>query len=303
MNQDTLIQPEIDRFISAQKNERQLSPNTLKAYSRDLQILEDWRIDRHYDNWSYFSPADIRDIAATAFRKGLSASSIQRRLSAIRNFFRFLIREGLIETNPADDVSAPKKPRRLPRALDIDEVTHLMNVPADDTISIRDRAMLELFYSAGVRLSELAGIDLHDLDLADGSVRVTGKGKKQRDAPIGSKAKSALSQWLKNRVEFAKVDEPAVFISKRGGRLSPRSIQARIDYWAKKLGLQQHVHPHMLRHSFASHMLESSGDLRAVQEMLGHADISTTQIYTHLDFDHLARVYDAAHPRAKKKKD
>lgn len=303
MNQQTLIQPEIDRFISAQQNERQLSPNTLKAYSRDLQILEDWRQDRNFDNWSYFSPADIRDIAATSFRKGLSASSIQRRLSAIRNFFRFLIREGLIETNPADDVSAPKKPRRLPRALDIDEVTHLMNVPADDTISIRDRAMLELFYSAGVRLSELAGIDLHDLDLADGSVRVTGKGKKQRDAPIGSKAKSALSQWLKSRVEFANDDEPAVFISKRGGRLSPRSIQARIDYWAKKLGLQQHVHPHMLRHSFASHMLESSGDLRAVQEMLGHADISTTQIYTHLDFDHLARVYDAAHPRAKKKKD
>ncbi|MCW8963899.1 MAG: tyrosine recombinase XerC [Gammaproteobacteria bacterium] len=300
-NQPALIHPLIDQFLNSQRHERRLSPNTVNAYARDLSVLEAWRQDKHYDGWQQFLPADIRDIAATAFRRGQSPSSIQRLLSSIRNFFKYLIREGLLENNPAQDISSPKKARRLPRALDIDEISHLLNIPGDDALAKRDRAILELFYSSGLRLSELKDLDLHDLDLAEGSARVTGKGNKQREVPVGKMARQALSAWLKTRIELLKGDDNAVFLSKQGKRLSVRSIQSRIDHWARQLGLHQHVHPHMLRHSFASHMLESSGDLRAVQELLGHADISTTQIYTHLNFDHLARVYDEAHPRARKK--
>jgi integrase/recombinase XerC len=300
-NQPPLIQPHINQFLDSQRHERQLSANTIGAYARDLAVLESWRKERRYNTWSQFSQADIRDIAATAFRRGQAAVSIQRLLSSIRNFFKYLIREGVLETNPAQDVRAPQKPRRLPRSLDVDEVSHLLNIPGTDPLAKRDRAILELFYSSGLRLSELANLDLHDLDLAEGSVRVTGKGNKQREAPVGRMARQALSEWLGARIELLKGDEPAIFISKRGERLSTRSIQARIDYRARQAGLPRHVHPHMLRHSFASHMLEASGDLRAVQELLGHADISTTQIYTHLNFDHLARVYDDAHPRARKK--
>jgi integrase/recombinase XerC len=300
-NQPPLIQPLIDQYLNSQLHERQLSANTVNAYARDLTVLESWRKDKNFDEWQQFSPADIRDIAATAFRRGQSPSSIQRLLSSIRNFFKYLIREGLLENNPAQDISAPKKSRRLPRVLDIDEISHLLNIPGDDALAKRDRAILELFYSSGLRLSELTGLNLHDLDLAEGSARVIGKGNKQREVPVGKKARQALSEWLKVRGELLKGDTSAIFISKLGKRLSVRSIQSRIDHWSKQLGLHQHVHPHMLRHSFASHMLESSGDLRAVQELLGHADISTTQIYTHLNFDHLARVYDEAHPRARKK--
>lgn len=300
-NQPPLIQPLIDQYLNSQLHERQLSANTVNAYARDLTVLESWRKDKNFDEWQQFSPADIRDIAATAFRRGQSPSSIQRLLSSIRNFFKYLIREGLLENNPAQDISAPKKSRRLPRVLDIDEISHLLNIPGDDALAKRDRAILELFYSSGLRLSELTGLNLHDLDLAEGSARVIGKGNKQREVPVGKMARQALSEWLKVRGELLKGDTSAIFISKLGKRLSVRSIQSRIDHWSKQLGLHQHVHPHMLRHSFASHMLESSGDLRAVQELLGHADISTTQIYTHLNFDHLARVYDEAHPRARKK--
>jgi len=300
-NQPPLIQPLIDQYLNSQRHERQLSINTINAYARDLTVLESWRKDKRFDGWQQFSPADIRDIAATAFRRGQSPSSIQRLLSSIRNFFKYLIKEGLLENNPAQDVSAPKKSRRLPRVLDIDEISHLLNIPGDDALAKRDRAILELFYSSGLRLSELTGLNLHDLDLAEGSARVTGKGNKQREVPVGKMARQALREWLKVRIELLKDDSSAIFISKQGKRLSVRSIQSRIDHWSRQLGLHQHVHPHMLRHSFASHMLESSGDLRAVQELLGHADISTTQIYTHLNFDHLARVYDEAHPRARKK--
>jgi len=300
-NQPPLIQPQIDQYLNSQRHERQLSPNTISAYGRDLMVLEAWRQDKKFDTWQQFSQADIRDIAATAYRRGQSPRSIQRLLSSFRNFFKFLIREGLLETNPAQDVSSPKKAHRLPRTLDVDEISHLLNIPGDDVLAKRDRAILELFYSSGLRLSELTGLNLHDLDLAEGSARVIGKGNKQREVPVGNMACQALSEWLKVRIELLKGDDIAVFISKQGKRLSVRSIQSRIDHWARKLGLLQHVHPHMLRHSFASHMLESSGDLRAVQELLGHADISTTQIYTHLNFDHLARVYDEAHPRARKK--
>ena len=295
------LHPLIDQFLTSQRHERRLSANTINAYRRDLGILESRRQQLHYDDWDQFTQSDIRDIAATAFRRGKSAGTIQRMLSSVRNFFRFLIREGLLEHNPAQDVSAPKKPHRLPHALDVDEISRLLEIPGDDALAKRDRAILELFYSSGLRLAELNGLDLHELDLADGTARVTGKGNKQREVPVGKLARQALRQWLKVRAELMQADESAVFISKQGRRLSVRSIQARIDHWARHLGLHQRVHPHMLRHSFASHMLESSGDLRAVQELLGHADISTTQIYTHLNFDHLARVYDDAHPRARKK--
>ena len=300
-NQEALIHPLINQYLDGQRHERRLSPNTLSAYARDLTVLENWRLDHNYDEWTQFSPADIRDIAALAFRRGQSPGTIQRLLSSIRNFFKFLVKEGILESNPAQDVSSPKKPRRLPRALDVDEVSHLLNIPDHDILATRDRAILELFYSSGLRLSELSGLNLHDIDLSEGSVRVTGKGNKQREVPVGRMAREALGSWLHARVELLKGDTDAVFLSRQGKRLSGRSIQARINHWAKQLGLQQHVHPHMLRHSFASHMLEASGDLRAVQELLGHADISTTQIYTHLNFDHLARVYDDTHPRARKK--
>jgi integrase/recombinase XerC len=300
-DQPNLIQPLIDQFLNTQRHEKQLSPNTVAAYARDLSILEAWRVQKQYEQWQQISPADIRDIAASTFRQGLSPASIQRLLSSFRNFFKFLIKEGLLENNPAQDIKSPKKPQRLPRALDVDEISRLLDIPGDDPLARRDRAILELFYSSGLRLSELNGLNLQDLDLAEGSARVMGKGSKQREVPVGKMARRALSDWLVTRSGMTGHDDNAVFISRQGKRLSVRSIQARLDHWARRLGLHQHVHPHMLRHSFASHMLEASGDLRAVQELLGHADISTTQIYTHLNFDHLARVYDEAHPRARKK--
>lgn len=292
----------IEQFLNTQRYERQLSPNTIHAYARDLAVLETWRQDKQYSDWQQFIPADIRDIAATTFRRGQSPSSIQRLLSSIRSFFNYLIKEGLLENNPAQDIGSPQKARRLPHVLDIDEITHLLNIPGNDALAKRDHAILELFYSSGLRLSELNGLNLHDLDLTEGSVRVTGKGNKQREIPVGRMARQALNTWLEARIELLKNNHhDAVFLSRQGRRLSTRSIQSRIHHWARQLGLHQHVHPHMLRHSFASHMLESSGNLRAVQELLGHADISTTQIYTHLNFDHLTRVYDEAHPRARKK--
>jgi len=299
------VRPFIKRFLDSQHTERRLSPNTIKSYARDLVVLESYLVEKQIEDWSAISPADIREIAARAHRRGLSPASVQRLLSSIRNFFRFQIKEGLLESNPAQDISAPKKARRLPKVLDVDQINHLLDIHGKDVLARRDRAILELFYSSGLRLSELAGLDINDIDLSQGSVRVIGKGNKQREVPVGTKAREAVSAWLRARVELTKtrdVDEQrAVFLSKNGRRLSPRSIQVRLDHWAKQAGIHQHVHPHMLRHSFASHMLEASGDLRAVQELLGHADISTTQIYTHLNFDHLAKVYDEAHPRARKK--
>lgn len=295
----------IARFLDCQRHERQLSSNTIKAYGRDLDRLERYRRDNEHPDWPSIQAADIREIAARAFRRGQSPASIQRLLSSIRNFFRFLIKEGIVENNPALGVNAPKKARSLPRALDIEQVNHLLDTTGGDDLAIRDHAMFELFYSSGLRLSELVGLSLGDLDLASGTGRVLGKGNKQREVPVGSKAVAAVKKWMKLRQdwlrELKRPDENAIFISKRGERLSVRTVQLRLDQMAIKAGLPQHVHPHMLRHSFASHMLESSGDLRAVQELLGHADISTTQIYTHLDFQHLARVYDQAHPRARRK--
>jgi integrase/recombinase XerC len=212
-----------------------------------------------------------------------------------------MLREGLAEHNPATPVRAPKSPRHLPATLDADSIGQLLEIPCDTPLAIRDKAIMELFYSSGLRLSELAGLRWEQLDLASGMVTVTGKGNRTRMVPVGRMATAALLEWRKNRGAFASFEQPFVFVSQRGNPIATRTIQARIRYWAKRQGIPQNIYPHLLRHSFASHMLESSGDLRAVQELLGHADISTTQIYTHLDFQHLAKVYDKAHPRAKKK--
>lgn len=239
---------------------------------------------------------------AARHRSGLASKSLQRELSAIRSFFNYLLKNRLTDNNPAQQVKAPKQARKLPNTLDVDQVNGLLEGASNGILDIRDLAMFELFYSCGLRLSELSGLNLTDIDVRDRSLMVVnGKGGKSRVLPIGSKAINALEKWLPYRLKMAPPLVTALFVSNRGQRLGQRSIQLRLDLWCKAHGIDVHVHPHMLRHSFASHLLESSQDLRAVQELLGHSNISTTQIYTHLDFTHLASVYDQAHPRARKK--
>ena len=244
----------------------------------------------------------IRNFAGSRRRRGVSARSLHRSLSAIRGFYTFLQREQLIENNPVADVSGPSIEKKLPNLLDVDEINRLLNEGPQNPLKLRDYAMMELMYSSGLRLAEMVNLNLDAIDLNQGQVQVLGKGNKTRYLPIGANACKALHRWLEARPNIVAEGELAVFINNRGNRLSPRAVQQRMAQIGKEQGLDKHVHPHMLRHSFASHLLESSGDLRAVQEMLGHADISTTQIYTHLDFQHLAQVYDKAHPRAKKSK-
>jgi len=289
------------QFLDYLQQERGLSPRTVKAYRRDLDRLLKELSVRGITSAGSVSEFELRSLVARLHRQGQGARSLQRLLSAIRSFYRWLMKEGLVHSNPAIAVRAPKQARRLPVTLDADTVTRLLEFPADTALAKRDKAMMELFYSSGLRLSELAGLTWNQLDPASGMLTVTGKGNKTRMVPFGRIAAAALLEWRKARVEWTDFHEPAIFVSRSGKPLSVRSIQARIRYWAKKQGLAQNVYPHLLRHSFASHVLESSGDLRAVQELLGHSDIATTQIYTHLDFQHLARVYDQAHPRAKKK--
>jgi integrase/recombinase XerC len=277
-----------------------LSGNTRSAYRRDLAGLRAWCEERELKRWRDLDGRQLRAYIAARHRRGLSGRSLQRALCAIRAYYRHLMRSGKAEANPAEGLVTPKSPKRLPRALDADQAAELVAIRGDDALSLRDRAMLELMYSSGLRLAELVGLDLDGLDLADATVTVTGKGRKTRKVPVGRYAVEALRDWLKIRPQLAAESGRAVFVSGRGRRISPRAVQQRFRHWSVKQGLATHVHPHMLRHSFATHVLESSGDLRAVQELLGHADISTTQIYTHLDFQHLARVYDQAHPRARK---
>jgi integrase/recombinase XerC len=237
----------------------------------------------------------VRAHVAAAHRGGLAGKSLARRLSAIRSFYRYLLREGRARTNPADGVRAPKAPRKLPNVLDADEMNAFLDLP-DAPLSVRDKAMFELFYSSALRLSELCALTWQAYDAAEGLLRVLGKGAKTRIVPVGSQAAAALEAW---RTENGGHAGDAMFPGRSGGSIAPRTVQARLKYWAQKQGVWKRMHPHLLRHSCASHLLESSGNLRGVQEMLGHADIATTQIYTHLDFQHLARVYDAAHPRAR----
>jgi len=292
----------INRFLDYLRYERRLSPNTLSNYSRDLERIQDWCAEQNLQSWKCLTPHQVRAYISQRHRSGISGKSLQRELSSLRSLFKYLLREGEVENNPAQGIRAPKTVRKLPPTLDADQLGALLETASDDPLEIRDLAMIELFYSSGLRLSELVSINMGDIDREDATLEVTGKGNKSRRVPVGRKALEALQAWGKVRPLLAQAVEPALFVSKRGTRIHPRTIEQRLKRWAMKQGANRNIHPHMLRHSFASHLLESSGDLRAVQELLGHADISTTQIYTHLDFQHLAQVYDNAHPRAKKKK-
>ena len=298
----------IESWLANLATARRLSAHTLAAYRRDMTAFGVWARQASIDRFDALDTQHIRTYAAHAHRDGLDPRSIQRRLSSLRTFFNYLLREGHLKRNPAVDVMAPKAARRLPEAIDVDRMTRLLDAPApqgadDGPLQVRDQAMMELFYSSGLRLAELVGLDLTTLDLNDRTVRVTGKGGKTRIVPVGGKAVEACHAWLSVRPTIAKADEVAVFVGRNGHRIGSRAVQLRVARWARLRGLDVHVHPHLFRHSFASHLLESSHDLRGVQELLGHANLSTTQVYTHLDFQHLAKVYDAAHPRARRRKD
>jgi integrase/recombinase XerC len=291
----------IDGYLKHLGKERRLSPHTASNYARDIGALADFLERGNVPDWKRVDSQHVRVFAARAHAGGLSPRSVQRRLSAVRSFFGYLVREGVAASNPAVDIRAPKAAKRLPGTLDVDQITQLLQIPGDDALAVRDRAIMELFYSSGLRLAELVGLALTDIDLADRTVRVLGKGAKTRIVPVGRKACEAIRAWLKERAALAAIDETALFVGRNGKRLKSRAIQLRIAQWARRAGLPARVYPHLFRHSFATHLLESSKDLRGVQELLGHADISTTQVYTHLDFAHLARTYDASHPRAKRK--
>ncbi len=293
----------LEKFFTYIHSERRLSKHTQEAYRRDLAKLSEFCAKQEISGWKNMRGHHVRAYVSWRHRGGLSGRSIQRSLSAVRSFYHYLMREGEVKLNPVLGIATPKSPRRLPDTLDVDQVGRLLEIPVENALACRDRAIMELMYSSGLRLAELVGLDVDKLDLHDESVRVLGKGNKERIIPVGRYACAALQTWLDERVKLlAQAGEIALFIGRRGRRLTARAVQLRIREWSLKQGLEGFVHPHQLRHSFASHLLESSGDLRAVQELLGHADIATTQIYTHLDFQHLARVYDKAHPRAKRVK-
>jgi integrase/recombinase XerC len=299
----------VARFRRYMGLERQLSAHTDSNYARDLAALVKYCDKNGLEAWPALDHQHIRVFAAHSHAAGLSPRSVQRRLSAVRSFYEFLLRENHdkanprsgVTRNPAHDVRAPKAAKRLPEALDPDQMARLLEIPPGDSFVLRDRAIMELLYSSGLRLAELVGLDVGDL-LSDGTVLVRmGKGKKQRIVPVGSIATEVLNKWLRERAAVAKPDETALFVGRGGKRLGPRAVQTRVAHWARRQGLSVHVYPHIFRHSFATHLLESSRELRGVQELLGHADISTTQVYTHLDFQHLARIYESSHPRARKK--
>ena len=294
--------PTLAAFLDHLHYERRLSPRTVGAYRRDLGEYLHWLDDQQISDPRRVASAQVRAYSAFRHRRGLAPKSLQRHLSAIRAWYRFLLREGQIKINPADGVRAPKAARRLPHTLDVDQLGRLLELPGDEPLDHRDRAIMELFYSSGLRLSELVALDVGDMRRDDGLLDITGKGGKSRRVPVGRMANAAIETWLAVRPLLAAPGEPALFVGRRGSRLGARTVEARLRQRAVEQGMPRHVHPHMLRHSFASHLLESSGDLRAVQELLGHADIGTTQIYTHLDFQHLAQVYDAAHPRSRRKR-
>ena len=310
----------ITRFRRYLTSERRFSPHTDSNYARDLAALVEYCDRSELEDWSQLTSHTIRQFAARQHASGLSPRSIQRRLSAVRSFYSFLLRErqvhlgrdGQVERcsdpavlrlkgNPGVEVRAPKAARKLPGVIDPDRMARLLEIPSDgDPLTSRDRAIMELFYSSGLRLAELVSLNVNSLQ--DGDVHVVaGKGKKDRIVPVGRKAAEALDQWLAERLSVAKRGETALFVGRNGTRLGARAVQLRVAHWAHVRGLNMAVHPHLFRHSFATHVLESSQDLRGVQEMLGHASLATTQVYTHLDFQHLARIYEASHPRARKR--
>lgn len=289
------------RFLEHLRVERQLSAETLKGYARDLIRAREEinRLESH--TWLHLPDRTLRRAIAELHADGLSGRSLQRMLSALRSFYKYLNREGLTQANPALDIKAPRVARRLPKTLSAESLDELLDIETDDPLEIRDLAMMELLYSSGLRVSELTSMDLTDLDLRDAQVRVIGKGRKERQVPIGQKAREALQQWLGVRATLAAPLEMGLFVGKLGKRLTSRAVEQRMKRWGELAGVSGSLHPHKLRHSFATEMLAHSGDLRAVQELLGHADISTTQIYTHLDFNQLQQIYRSAHPRAKSK--
>ena len=292
----------IDSFLSYIEVERRLSPVTVENYQRQLMTIAQMMVAIKINQWSLLESQHVRMLLAKSHRSGLQPASLALRFSALRSFLDWQVSQGMLAVNPAKGVRTPKSGRHLPKNMDVDEVSQLMNIDLKDPLSVRDRTMLEVMYGAGLRLSELTNLNINDIDLQEGEVRVLGKGSKERKVPLGRKAVEWLQHWFAMR-ELYSPEDTAVFIStKSGKRLSVRSVQKRLELWGVKQGLSSHVNPHKLRHSFATHLLESSGDLRAVQELLGHANLSTTQVYTHLDFQHLSKVYDAAHPRAKREK-
>ncbi|EHD19739.1 MULTISPECIES: tyrosine recombinase XerC [Brenneria] len=295
------LQSPVDDFLRYLKVERQLSGLTQISYARQLTAAIAIVAATGVDDWRRLDAAGVRAVVSRSKRDGLHAASLALRLSALRSFLDWMVSRGVLGANPARGVSTPRAGRHLPKNMDVDEMNRLLDIDLDDPLAVRDRAMLEVMYGAGLRLAELVGMDCRHVDLDSGEVWVMGKGSKERRLPMGKTAVAWLARWLELRELFGPQDE-AIFISNQGRRISMRNVQKRFAEWGVKQGVNSHVHPHKLRHSFATHMLESSGDLRAVQELLGHANLSTTQIYTHLDFQHLASVYDAAHPRAKRGK-
>lgn len=291
----------VERFLLNKTNVRRLSPNSLAALRHDLAYFQEFCKQHGFETWSQIRSPHLRQFVVYAHKTGVSGRSVQRYLSSIRSFFRYLLREGVVQANPVVGIRAPKYEKRLPNALDVDQAQQLLTTDANDPFAVRDFAIMELLYSSGLRLSELVGLSVADVDIGDATVRVTGKGNKMRIVPVGRIALQALHVWLQQRPQWLKeAQQQALFLSRDGNRLHQRSIQTRIRLWGLRQNLPGSVHPHRLRHSFASHLLQSSGDIRAVQELLGHANIGTTQVYTHLDYQHLAQVYDQAHPRAKK---
>jgi integrase/recombinase XerC len=289
----------LERYLESLRTGRRLAANTLAAYGRDARLLESLAAGRDVAS---LTTHDIRRFLGQLHGKGLAPRSLARVLSAWRGFYDWLIRARATDANPCAGVRPPKAAKRLPEALSPDEAVRLVSIGDDTQMGLRDRALFELAYSSGLRVSELTGLDLASLDARAGEARVTGKGSKTRIVPVGKAALEAIAAWLPVRASLAKAGENALFVGRAGRRIAPREVQRRIKRWAALAGIDVDVHPHMLRHSFASHVLQSSGDLRAVQEMLGHASIASTQVYTHLDFQHLAKVYDAAHPRARRRK-
>ena len=307
MSDSVLLKHAIKEFEQHLRSERQLSPHTVSNYLRDLQKLQHWCEQHKLEQPQELTSHHIRQALAQLHRNGLGGRSLQRWLSSLRTFFNYCLKKSWAKANPTNGIQAPKAPQKLPKTLDVDQVAQFVSLADANWVDCRDHAIIELFYSSGLRLAELVSLNIRDLDLADCTMTVTGKGNKTRTLPVGNHAVDAVKNWLKRRSEIDIDDTPdnshALFISQRGKRISARSVQDRMRRLSIRQGMHGKVHPHMLRHSFASHLLESSGDLRAIQELLGHANISTTQVYTHLDFQHLAKVYDSAHPRAQKKDD
>jgi integrase/recombinase XerC len=289
----------IEQFELYLKNELRLSIHTLKAYISDIRGLQDFCRANNI-TFLKIKNTELTSYTRHLYSRGLSAKSITRKISSFKSFFQYLVKQDVLRSNPCSGIKAPKAPKSLPKTLNVDEVSRLLNVKLTNHTKIRDHAIFELIYSSGLRVSEVVGLNFEDVAMDDQILTVKGKGNKMRALPFGSVAKAALNKWLDHRIKISSAEDRAIFLTKSGQRLSVRSVQKSIRSWGIKAGINQKLSPHILRHSFATHMLESSKDLRLVQELLGHESLSTTQIYTHLDFDHLSKVYDKAHPRSKK---